>query len=146
MFLPRRTIQEVGMLDESHPMYLEDIDYCYRVQQSGRMVFYLAGASIIHYGGQSSVKVSSKARLLSLEAHRLFLARYGKYGDAGLFRFLVVLALLIRLPAFVGARVFARFSQINRNKIHGVDLRRELDSLLWALGIKKAPAIESVRI
>jgi GT2 family glycosyltransferase len=145
MLIPRRTLERVGLLDEAHAMYLEDLDYCYRVHQAGFQVQYLADALIVHYGGQSSSKVSSKAKLLSLEAHWLFFQRYGRGMDKWIFRLVVAIVSLIRLHLL---SVF-RLCSILGLKVRGAEsanLESEMRALLWGVGLDKSPEIETVRL
>ena len=56
MFLRKRTLDEVGLLDESFFMYGEDIDLSYRITMGGYENWYLPDARIIHYKGESTKK------------------------------------------------------------------------------------------
>ena len=144
MLIPKRTLEQVGVLDETHPMYLEDVDYCRRVWMAGKEIWYLSDAVIIHYGGQSSSQVSWKTKLLSLDAHRIFFDRYGSWIDKKLFRPLVVLVSLIRLSVFC----FARLASIFRpNGIQSFtnQIRNELKALLWGIHAIKAPKMEAIK-
>lgn len=60
MLMPRKAIDEVGMLDEDFFMYGEDIDLCYRIKQGGYKIMYYPQAMIIHYKGGSSKKRRTK--------------------------------------------------------------------------------------
>jgi GT2 family glycosyltransferase len=66
-FLIRReTMEAIGVLDERYFLYFEEIDYCLSARRAGWEVVFYPHASVIHLGGQSSVKtgerVSSKGR------------------------------------------------------------------------------------
>ncbi len=56
MFLRKRTLDEVGLLDESFFMYGEDIDLSYRINLGGYENWYFPEARIIHYKGESTKK------------------------------------------------------------------------------------------
>ncbi len=43
-----------GLLDEDFFMYGEDLDWCYRIQQSGWKIYYTPETQIIHYKGEST--------------------------------------------------------------------------------------------
>lgn len=60
MLMPRKALDEVGMLDEDFFMYGEDIDLCYRIKQGGYQIMYYPEAMIIHYKGGSSKKRRTK--------------------------------------------------------------------------------------
>jgi hypothetical protein len=66
-FLIRRaTMEAIGVLDERYFLYFEEIDYCLSARRAGWLVVFYPHASVIHLGGQSSVKtgerVSAKGR------------------------------------------------------------------------------------
>lgn len=49
-----KIVKEVGLMDEAYFMYVEEVDYCYRVKKKGWEVWYLPAWNIVHYGGASS--------------------------------------------------------------------------------------------
>lgn len=56
-FLLRSTIlKNVGYFDEDYFMYVEEVDYCYRIKKAGWKVWYLPQWHIVHLGGASSTK------------------------------------------------------------------------------------------
>jgi hypothetical protein len=66
-FLIRReTMENIGVLDDRYFLYFEEIDYCLSARRAGWDVVFYPYASVIHLGGQSSVKtgkrVSAKGR------------------------------------------------------------------------------------
>ena len=54
MMIRRTVFEQIGGLDETFFMYGEDLDWCYRIQQSGWKIFYIADTQIIHYKGEST--------------------------------------------------------------------------------------------
>lgn len=58
MFLRKKTLDQVGLLDESFFMYGEDIDLSYRITLGGYENWYFPEARIIHYKGESTKKSS----------------------------------------------------------------------------------------
>lgn len=58
MLLRRKTLDQIGLLDEDFFMYGEDIDLSYRVTQSGYENWYFPDTSIIHYKGESTKRGS----------------------------------------------------------------------------------------
>jgi N-acetylglucosaminyl-diphospho-decaprenol L-rhamnosyltransferase len=50
------TIQEIGPLDTDFFMYCEEIDWCMRARMTGRFVYCLPDAHIVHLGGQSTAQ------------------------------------------------------------------------------------------
>ena len=62
----RETMETIGVLDDRYFLYFEEIDYCLSARRAGWDVVFFPYASVIHLGGQSSVKtgkrVSAKGR------------------------------------------------------------------------------------
>src|SRR5690606_20584224 len=53
MLVPRAVMNEVGYLDESYFMYMEDLDWCYRFGAHGWEVYYDPSATVVHLKGES---------------------------------------------------------------------------------------------
>ena len=53
MMVRSETVEQVGLLDESFFLFLEETDWCYRMKQEGWKIYYTPDAQIIHYGQQS---------------------------------------------------------------------------------------------
>lgn len=76
MVVRRPAIENVGLMDESQFMYGDEIDWCRRLLDNGWGVYYYSGASIIHYGGESSKQVS---KFSSIEAEKAMRNYYKKH-------------------------------------------------------------------
>ena len=84
MIVRREAVTEVGLMDERFFLYFEDTDWCYRMKQHGRQVWYVPGSVMVHLYERSSARsVLSKPFLL----HMLSLMRYYEKWNA-LFHFL----------------------------------------------------------
>jgi O-antigen biosynthesis protein len=146
MLIPRKTLSKVGVLDESHAMYLEDADYCCRVVKAGGKIYYLADARVIHHGGKSSMQAFLDTRLMILDACRAFHERYGRKCDPQLFRIIVILAGFIRLPALSLVRFCSLFGLFRNRKVKRINLKGEISAILWGLGLIQPRQIQAVRI
>jgi GT2 family glycosyltransferase len=54
MLARRAAVDQVGLLDEAYFMYNEETDWCLRMRRAGWENWYVPGARIVHYGGQST--------------------------------------------------------------------------------------------
>jgi len=54
MLVRREVLKEVGLMDEEYFMYGEEMDWCWRINNSGWKVVFYPQAQFIHYGGISS--------------------------------------------------------------------------------------------
>ncbi len=107
MLVRRVSAEHIGwFLDDTIPMYFEDIDYCYRIHQAGWTVFYLSEAVIKHLGGQSTEREPHRAKyeLLKWEAYKLFFERYKSKGHVRLLKILVLIFSLLRI-FFIGMAI-----------------------------------------
>jgi GT2 family glycosyltransferase len=57
LLVKREVIDQVGLLDESYPMYVEDVDWCLRIRAKGWRLVFAPGGAITHLGGQSTTKL-----------------------------------------------------------------------------------------
>lgn len=76
MFLRMKTLDEVGLLDESFFMYGEDIDLSYRITLGGYENWYLPQARIIHYKGESTKKSSVNYVFVFYNAMAIFAKKH----------------------------------------------------------------------
>lgn len=76
MFLRKRTLDQVGLLDESFFMYGEDIDLSYRITLGGYENWYFPDARIIHYKGESTKKSSVNYVFVFYNAMAIFAKKH----------------------------------------------------------------------
>ncbi len=83
MLMPKKVLDEVGLLDEDFFMYGEDIDLCYRIKEAGYKILYYPKARIIHYKGGSSKKKRHKVIKDFHEAMWIFYKKHyiNQYND-----------------------------------------------------------------
>ncbi len=56
MVIARDVIDSVGLLDENYFLYVEDMDWCYRVKLSGKEVVYYPMFTVEYQGDRKSIK------------------------------------------------------------------------------------------
>lgn len=102
MFVRRKAVKEVGLLDSDFFMYWEDADWCRRMWNMGWKVIYYPNASVIHTTGESSRKNHLQASLaFHRSVYRLYQKHYPKtakfwwpvVSGALSFRFLMVIGI-----------------------------------------------------
>ncbi len=96
MMLPKKVLTEIGYFDERFFMYGEDVALSYRIQQAGYKNFYLFETTIIHFKGESTKRGSLNYVRLFYKAMSLFVKKHYSGTKAGLFVFLIQLAILVR--------------------------------------------------
>lgn len=72
----RDVFDRVGLLDEAYGMYMEEVDFCARVNAAGYAVQILPAVAITHRGGQSTSQAPEAMFLALHRARRRFFAQY----------------------------------------------------------------------
>jgi GT2 family glycosyltransferase len=96
MWLRKKTLDEVGLLDESFFMYGEDIDLSYRITLGGYKNYYFPEARIIHYKGESTKKSSINYVFVFYKAMVIFAKKHFSQKNAKLFSFFINMAIYLR--------------------------------------------------
>ncbi len=79
LYLTRKVIERVGLLDEAYPMAYEDVDYCLRAWHSNLAVLYVPDAELNHL---ESVTRGTEVRERERNSQRVFWQRWGGFFDA----------------------------------------------------------------
>ncbi|MCK4352505.1 glycosyltransferase family 2 protein [candidate division WOR-3 bacterium] len=79
MMVRKEVIKDIGYLDESFYMYLEDTDWYYRMNKADWRIHYYPKASIIHYGsGSLGFHSMKREQLYQQSINHFFMKHYGK--------------------------------------------------------------------
>lgn len=60
VLIPSNIVKKVGLLDESYFMYVEDLDYCYRVDENNYKLYHVPSSQLWHKIGASKGKEISE--------------------------------------------------------------------------------------
>ena len=139
MLVRRAALESIGwFMDETIPMYFEDVDYCYRIHQSGWGIYYFSEAIIKHWGSQSTKKSNNQVRyeLLKWEAYRLFFERYRSPREVLLLRGMVFTFGIVRIP-FISIGILLRplLPPSIRPFFSHFTIRKSIALVGWSLGI-----------
>lgn len=100
LLIRRAAVDQIGLLDEAFFMYSEEADWCFRVKQQGWRVCYYPAAQVIHFGGQSSKKASTRMKCQLYQSKLLFFTKH--YGPRRAQLLSILLQLLFLSKAGVG--------------------------------------------
>lgn len=88
MMVRTELLRQLGGLDETVFMYLEDQDLCHRIRDAGHRIRFVASAVAVHDAGASTragdQAAQARAYLHRIDADLELLRRYGRRGEAGL--------------------------------------------------------------
>jgi hypothetical protein len=107
MFIRKKVLDEIGLLDETFFMYGEDIDLSYRIIKAGYQNYYFAATTIIHYKGESTRKGSINYVKVFYNAMIIFARKHFSGNQSGLFSLFINLAIFFRGFLTVLANLFS---------------------------------------
>jgi len=76
MMVRKKTMDQVGLLDEDYFMYGEDIDWCFRMHAAGWKIYYAPTTEIIHFKGESGRAEQMWVRYRFYEAMSIFVHKH----------------------------------------------------------------------
>ena len=123
--------KEAGLFDETMPMYLDDIDICYRSLKSGRKNFYLADAKIIHLEQYSTRKSNDYKMfdILSMHSRLLFYKKHFGKKKVISYKMVVLMSIpyllvldIITMPYYLFLNKLAEKLQVVRKHLKYIDI------------------------
>jgi GT2 family glycosyltransferase len=125
---------DVGRFTEDYFMYAEDMDLCFKLQESGRRNYYLGDLSVVHHGGQSSgaSAESQFGNVLMRESIAKFLGLRRGAAYAVAYRIAMALTALFRLCVLGAARILGL--GLIRPRAIDSGLRKWHSVLRWTVG------------
>lgn len=91
MLIRREVVEQVGLMDESYFLFLEETDWCYRIKEAGWEIYYVPEAQIVHLGERSVYKVPQRTLPQMYQSYCKF---YGKHRSDALFHILLLKAII----------------------------------------------------
>ncbi|RKX26563.1 MAG: hypothetical protein DRP45_03265 [Candidatus Zixiibacteriota bacterium] len=79
MMIPRRIVEEIGLMDESFPLLFNDVDYCRRIHDAGYRLLYYPTAVIEHYVGASTGRRPYRLKVISHFSMYRYLKKYARW-------------------------------------------------------------------
>ncbi len=132
----REVIERVGLLDQTTPMYLEDIDYCRRIADAGWELRFVPEAEITHFWGRSGAS-ERDGDFYAMGCHSiwLYLRKHQSSGAALAFSLAARIAGIARLvPCAAGRLIPGPHRPFARHQFG-----RALGLCRWAFRMPKTP-------
>jgi N-acetylglucosaminyl-diphospho-decaprenol L-rhamnosyltransferase len=93
----RQVLEQVGLLDTDYFIYSEEVDLCRRIWRSGRQIWWLPQAQVIHYGGQSTQQVAGAMFLQLYKNKTLYFRKNHGWVAAQIYKLILLAAATSRL-------------------------------------------------
>jgi len=99
MLVSRETIDKVGGMDERFFFFLEETDWCKRINESGMKVIHLPEIKVVHLQGKSANKAPVRARIEFHKSRLMFFEKHYGKSVASILRIATAFRLIINLAA-----------------------------------------------
>ena len=93
LMVRKQLFDQIGGMNEQYPIFMNDVDLCYRIKEAGHKLYFAADTNVVHYLGGSTGRVKQK---MILEEHRSMYRYLNTHLDN---RFLTVLYGLLLLTS-----------------------------------------------
>lgn len=130
MMVRKKTIDEIGLLDESFFLFGEDLDWCYRIKEKGWKIVYLPETKIIHYKGSSTQTAGFDSIKVFYHAMQIFVNKHYQKGFSVIPSWILLLGIWIRGGLSFLVKLLKMIS------VPGIDLLFIQISLLLSIIIK----------
>ena len=104
MLVPRAVIAQVGAFDPAFFVYSEEHDWCRRIRNAGLRVCFTPRAEMIHFGGQTSKRMSLRMALVQIDSRTRFFSKHHGSRQALLLRTIIAGGAALRAVGW-GARL-----------------------------------------
>lgn len=134
MAIRRAALDEIGLLDESIFVYMDDVDLCHRARAAGWTIWYAAETTAVHFMGGSSMRVTGKASPEALRALNRWYARVHGLPSAQVLRALEIAGFGLRTLGYAALSVAPRSTEERAGtraqmKAHAAHLRLALEPI-----------------
>jgi GT2 family glycosyltransferase len=100
MLVPRKVIDQFGSFDPAFFVYSEEHDWCKRIKNAGLRVVFIPNAEMIHYGGQTSKRMSLKMAMVQLDSRARYFQKHHGALQATLLRVVMAAGSATRAAAW----------------------------------------------
>jgi GT2 family glycosyltransferase len=129
MMVRKRSMEQVGLLDEAFFFYAEDKDWCKRFWDNGWAVGYYPNAEAIHYLYGSSNKDPVRYYIQEIKANMQY---YKKHHSRSVFIGYMLTVALHQLIRFIGSFGYYVIKPSAR-ELSRINLRRSTSCMVWLL-------------
>jgi len=128
MLVRREVIAQVGVLDVAFdPIYSEEVDWCYRINQAGWRIYLLPKSKIIHYGSATMNREVPRKYELLLSHKLLFFRKHKGWMAANMYRVTLGVVTALKVIWWSGLSLLDKQYMIERK------LQQTLLTRVWKL-------------
>ena len=110
MLLRNKVVKKIGFFDEKFFMFGEDLDYCFRIKESGYNILYYPETEIIHYKGESVKHAPIDMIKVFYSAMNVFFEKYqDKYPSWKLMKWLIKVGISLEKWFHLLKAIYHRF-------------------------------------
>jgi GT2 family glycosyltransferase len=78
LMIRKELLEQIGYFDKSYKILYNDVDLCKKIWETGKKIFFLHNAEVIHHGSQSTKKAGFKERrIMYSDIYRYYRRNFG---------------------------------------------------------------------
>ena len=137
VMVKRHVFEAVGLFSEDYFMYAEDIDLCYKINQTSHQVYFVGKAEVVHFGGGSSRSGQSSffQDVLMRESVFKFIAKTRGRVCASGYRAAMAIAAITRFGILGVALPLFMFKSQRQRAV--ATFRKWKSVLRWSVGLER---------
>ncbi|MDR4508538.1 MAG: glycosyltransferase family 2 protein [Candidatus Brocadiaceae bacterium] len=97
LMIRNEALKQVGTLDEAYFFFVEETDWCLRMQKTGWKVFHVPDAKVIHLGGESKKRAPWQSQIEYCRSLYIFFRKHRSYSAYITFRVCYLIKIYINL-------------------------------------------------
>jgi len=109
MFLRKKAVDDVGLLDEDYFMYCEDVDYCYRMNKQKWKIYYVPESNVVHYKGESTKKSNIDYIINFNKSLYLFYKKHFHEKSVAALRWIILFGVMFRGALIYSKNAFKKY-------------------------------------
>jgi len=106
MIVRKEILSEVGLLDENIFMYIEDMEWCYRLRKEGWKIFFVPDTGVVHLKHHSSQHQLEEVFKQDYVSKRYFIRKHRSRKAAAFFTLFTLTGSMIKLPVQIAILPF----------------------------------------
>lgn len=138
LMIRKKTIDQIGLMDENFFFYAEEADWCYRAKQAGWQTYFFPGAEAVHHGGGSADSISPKMLVQLHESRFKFYRKYHRPPAALAAKIILAMGSIMRIFLWGFLAIFYIFQNRQNAKKSMKKCLAFLAVLGWYLGVVKS--------
>jgi len=142
MFVKRRAIDAIGLLDDKYFMHCEDLDWCMRFRRAGWKILFIPHIKILHYKGVCSNQNPFKVMWYKHFGMMRFYRKFFKHQYPAPIMILVFIGIWLRFISIVTYNIFSNKFGLSKKTLHTTQIQPSFEITQSSRALSSEVAID----